>query len=85
MFEDIGGSGNADTEEGTQMRGLLLWLAWDLGGHLTDQIERIWDASELQVKLRARDVSETASASRGRLGRSHQTWAKHIPHSPCDS
>lgn len=85
MFEEIGGSSNADTEEGTQLRGRLLWLAWDLGEELTNQIERIRDASALQVKLRARDVPETASASRGRLGGSRQAWAKHIPQSPCDS
>ena len=53
MLEEIDGSGNADTEEGTQLRVLLLWLAWDLGEELTDQIGRIWDASELQAKLRA--------------------------------
>ena len=32
---------------------LLLWLAWDLGEELTDQLGRIWDAGELQAKLRA--------------------------------
>lgn len=53
MLEEIDGSGDADTEEGTQLRVLLLWLAWDLGEELTDQIGRIWDASELHVKLRA--------------------------------
>jgi len=52
MLEEID-IGDADTEEGTQLRVLLLWLAWDLGEELTDQLGRIWDAGELQAKLRA--------------------------------
>ena len=39
------------TDEGTQIRILLLWLAWDLGEELTEQVARIWDANELRAKL----------------------------------
>ena len=41
------------TDEATQLRILLLWLAWDLGEELTEQIARIWDAKELHAKLAA--------------------------------
>lgn len=41
------------TDEATQLRVLLLWLAWDLGEELTEQIARIWDAKELHAKLAA--------------------------------
>ena len=40
-------------DETIQLRVLLLWLAWDLGEELTEQIGRIWDAKELQAMLRA--------------------------------
>jgi hypothetical protein len=30
----------------------MLWLAWDLGEELTEQIGRIWDPKELEAKLR---------------------------------
>ncbi|MCM5570491.1 hypothetical protein M6I34_08220 [Burkholderiaceae bacterium FT117] len=46
-------SGDVDTEEGAQLRVLLVWLAWDLGEELTEQIGRHWDTSEQQAKLRA--------------------------------
>ncbi len=51
MLDDIDHTADADTDEGVQLRVLLLWLAWDLGEELTEQIGRIWDASELQAKL----------------------------------
>lgn len=41
------------TDESTQLRVLLLWLAWDLGKELTEQIAHIWDAKELHDKLAA--------------------------------
>jgi hypothetical protein len=44
------------TEEALQLRVLLLWLAWDLGEELTEQIGRIWDAKELQARLHANAV-----------------------------
>jgi hypothetical protein len=52
MLEDLD-SGDVDTEEGTQLRVLLVWLAWDLGEEVTDQIGRHWNTSEQQAKLRA--------------------------------
>ncbi len=39
------------TDEGTQLRVLLLWLAWDLGDELTDIISRTWEADELRYRL----------------------------------
>jgi hypothetical protein len=39
------------TDEGTQLRVLLLWLAWDLGDELTDKISRTWEADELRYRL----------------------------------
>lgn len=51
MLDEIDHTSDADTDEGIQLRVLLLWLAWDLGDELTDQIGRIWDASELKAKL----------------------------------
>jgi hypothetical protein len=44
------------TDEAIQLRVLLLWLAWDLGEELTEQIARIWDAAELRTKLQANAV-----------------------------
>ncbi len=40
-----------DTDEMTQLRVLLLWLAWDLGEELTEKVNRFWDSEELQAKL----------------------------------
>lgn len=40
------------TEEGVQLRVLLLWLAWDLGDELTDHIDRLGERKELVPKLR---------------------------------
>lgn len=53
LIEKIDHAGTGDTDEGIQLRVLLLWLAWDLGEELTEQIRRIWDAKELQARLRA--------------------------------
>jgi hypothetical protein len=53
MLDEIDRYGHSGTEEGTQLRVLLLWLAWDLGKELTDKIGQIWDVSELHAKLRA--------------------------------
>ena len=39
--------------EGTQLRVLLLWLAWDLGEELTEQIGRIWEPEDLNARLRS--------------------------------
>ncbi|MGZ8915785.1 MAG: hypothetical protein ACXW1Z_22105 [Methylobacter sp.] len=44
------------TDETAQLRVLLLWLAWDLGEELTDQIDRIWDTNERCAKLKANAV-----------------------------
>ena len=56
MLDDVEKMSEAETEEGAQLRVLLLWLAWDLGDELTDQIGRIWDPQELQSKLRRNAV-----------------------------
>jgi hypothetical protein len=52
MLDEIDHSTDADTDEGVQLRVLLLWLAWDLGEELTEQIGRIWDPREQEAKLR---------------------------------
>jgi hypothetical protein len=56
MLDDVDRMNEAETEEGAQLRVLLLWLAWDLGDELTDQIGRIWDPQELQSKFRKNAV-----------------------------
>lgn len=56
MLDHVRKLSEAETEEGAQLRVLLLWLAWDLGDELTDQIGRIWDTQELQSKLRSNAV-----------------------------
>ncbi len=56
MLDDVDKLSGAETEEGAQLRVLLLWLAWDLGDELTDKIGRIWDPKELQSKLRRNAV-----------------------------
>lgn len=40
-----------DTDETVQLRVLMLWLAWDLGHELTDQVVKFLDAEELRAKL----------------------------------
>lgn len=52
MLDEVDDSTEADTDEGMQLRVLLLWLAWDLGEELTEQIGRIWDPKELEARLR---------------------------------
>lgn len=44
------------TDETVQLRVLLLWLAWDLGEELTEQIDRIWDTKERLAKLKTNAV-----------------------------
>jgi len=45
-----------NTDEAMQLRVLLMWLAWDLGEELTEQVDRFWDAEQLQSKLCANAV-----------------------------
>jgi hypothetical protein len=40
-----------DTDETVQLRVLMLWLAWDLGHELTDQVGKFLDPEELNAKL----------------------------------
>lgn len=51
LIDVVNKAAEESTDEATQLRVLLLWLAWDLGEELTDQIGRIWDPNELQAKL----------------------------------
>jgi hypothetical protein len=51
MLDSMEHAVGSDTEETIQLRVLLLWLAWDLGEELTDQIGRFLDADELKSKL----------------------------------
>lgn len=53
LLDTIDDAVGANMDETIQLRVLLLWLAWDLGEELTEQIGRIWDAKELQAMLRA--------------------------------
>jgi len=53
LLDTIDDAVGANMDETIQLRVLLLWLAWDLGEELTEQIGRIWDANELQAMLRA--------------------------------
>jgi len=53
MLDDVDHAIDGDTDEGMQLRVLLLWLAWDIGEELTEQIGRIWDPEELSAKLRS--------------------------------
>lgn len=46
-------AGDELSDESIQLRVLLAWLAWDVGDELTEQIRRIYDATELKDKLRA--------------------------------
>ena len=52
MLDEVDHTTAADTDEGIQLRVLLLWLAWDLGEELTEQVGRIWVPKELEAKLR---------------------------------
>lgn len=53
MLDEVDHATDGDTDEGMQLRVLLLWLAWDLGEELTEQIGRIWEPEELNAKLRS--------------------------------
>lgn len=53
MLDEVDFAIDGDTDEGMQLRVLLLWLAWDLGEELTEQIGRIWEPKELNAKLRS--------------------------------
>lgn len=46
--EEVAGS---HSEEIVQLRVLLLWLAWDLGDELTDQVSRLLEQDELKARL----------------------------------
>ena len=50
MLDEVDDAIGADTDEGVQLRVLLLWLAWDIGEELTEQIGRIWDDTELKAR-----------------------------------
>jgi len=53
LLDEIDHAVAGDTDEGVQLRVLLLWLAWDLGEELTEQISRFWDVAETESRLRA--------------------------------
>jgi len=53
LLEKIDHAVADDTDEGVQLRVLLLWLAWDLGEELTDQISKIWELEKAESRLRA--------------------------------
>ena len=53
MLEEVDVVIDGDTDEGTQLRVLMLWLAWDLGEELTEQIGRIWEPEDLNARLRS--------------------------------
>lgn len=53
MLDEVDVVIDGDTDEGTQLRVLLLWLAWDLGEELTEQISRIYEPEELSARLRS--------------------------------
>lgn len=53
MLDEVDFAMDGDTDEGTQLRVLLLWLAWDLGEELTEQLGRMWEPKELNAKLRS--------------------------------
>jgi hypothetical protein len=55
MLDEIDGD-VPETEEGVQLRVLLLWLAWDLGEELTEQVDRILDGHEKRARLRTNAV-----------------------------
>jgi len=53
LLEKIDHAVAGDTDEGIQLRILLLWLAWDLGEELTEQISEIWELEKKESRLRA--------------------------------
>ena len=56
LLEKIDHAVAGDTDEGVQLRVLLLWLAWDLGEELTEQISKIWELEKTESRLRANAV-----------------------------
>ena len=53
LLEKIDHAVAGDTDEGVQLRVLLLWLTWDLGEELTEQISKIWELEKTEGRLRA--------------------------------
>jgi hypothetical protein len=53
LLEKVDYTVAGDTYEGIQLRVLLLWLAWDLGEELTEQISRIWEIEKTENRLHA--------------------------------
>jgi hypothetical protein len=53
LIDVVDKAAGESTDEAIQLRVLLLWLAWDLGEELTEWIGQIWNAKELQAKLKA--------------------------------
>ena len=53
LLEKIDHAVAGDTDEGIQLRVLLLWLACDLGEELTEQISKIWELEKTESRLRA--------------------------------
>ena len=51
LIDTIDKETGGNTEESVQLRVLLLWLAWDLGEELTEEVNRIWDSKERKTKL----------------------------------
>ena len=51
LIDTIDKETGENTEESVQLRVLLLWLAWDLGEELTEEVNRIWDKKERKTKL----------------------------------
>ncbi len=56
MLDEVDRATGCDTEEGVQLKVLLLWLAWDLGEELSEQVRIVWDASERKAKLCANAI-----------------------------
>ncbi len=50
VLDDVAGE---STDETARLHVLLLWLAWDIGEELTEQIGRIFDPAELRSTLHA--------------------------------
>lgn len=56
LLEKIDHTVAGDTDEGVQLRVLLLWLAWDLDEELTEQISKVWEIEKTESRLRANAV-----------------------------
>lgn len=53
MLDEVDYAIDADTDEGMQLRVLLLWLAWDLGDEFTEQIGRFLEPKDIAKKVRS--------------------------------